>query len=189
MMCFAKISGCLKLCHCCGLKAIMHHFLFGQNTMKKLFVLSAVFLLSACGFHLKGVHNQATLPVQTWYVQGDALQQYLENALRYADGKPIDDAQQYAHLRVLRVEEKKDIYTITRAARLNENLLSLRVLAQAYYQNRAWGEPISVEVRRVLPYSDSMVLGKQEEEQILWREMRQDAAQQVVRQLGFIGQP
>lgn len=166
----------------------MRHFLFGQNLMKKIFVVCSILLLSACGFHLKGTHRQATLPVQNWYVQGQALQQPLENALRYADGLPVDDVYQAAHLRVLHVETQKDIYTITRAAKLNENLLSLRVSAQAYYHHRAWGQPINVEIRRVLPYSDSMVLGKQEEEQTIWREMRQDAAQQIVRQLGFIGQ-
>lgn len=154
--------------------------------MKKIIAFGLVIVLTACGFHLKGTHNTLALPDKTWSVKGDVLQQALENALRYADGHIADNAP--AQLRVLRVQSNKETYTITRAAKLNENLLSLLVVAQAYHHHLAWGKPIEVEVRRVVPYSDSMILGKQEEEQLVWREMQQDAAEQIVRQLSFIGQ-
>ena len=45
---------------------------------------------------------------------------------------------------------------------------------------------MSVSVRRILDYSDNEILGKQEEEETLWAEMRQDAAEQIVRRLTFL---
>lgn len=153
--------------------------------MKRLTVFAMILWLSACGFHLKGTQAYDRLPVQTWQISGGALQQPLEQALYQAQAKPTLHSPE-AEIRVLGMDTKKDIYTITRAAKLNEYLLSMRVTAQAYRHGNAWGEPITVEVRRTLHYADSMVLGKDEEEQTIWREMRQDAAEQIVRRLAFL---
>lgn len=154
--------------------------------MHKFTVLFAALILSGCGFHLKGVSVYDHLPTQNWQVVGGDLQNHLETAVRHAKGHVSRDATA-AQIRVLSSDSKKDIYTITRAAKLNEYLLSLRVVAQAYHADgSAWGEPMTIDVRRTMPYADSMILGKAEEEQIIWREMRHDAAQQIVRRLGFL---
>lgn len=164
----------------------MHRpYLSGLLLMNKI-LLPVVLLVSACGFHLKGYSAYDVLPQTEWSVQGRELQQPLEEALRRASGKPVDANQSGAVLRVLSVETRKDIYTITRAAKLNEYLLSMRVSAQAYRNGQAWGAPMQVDIRRTLPYADGMALGKQEEEQTIWREIQQDAADQLVRRLGFL---
>ena len=84
------------------------------------------------------------------------------------------------------VDTKKDIYTITRAARINEYLFSMRVHAQAYRDGKAWGEPMQIDIKRTLPYSDREVLGKAEEESTIWHEMQTDASEQIVRRLAFL---
>jgi len=154
--------------------------------MKKLVPFIAVSALSACGFHLKGTYAYDHLPEQKWYISGGQLQKPLENAIRHASGTPVAQAAAQAELRVTGFDGKRDIYTITRAAKLNEYLLSLKVSAQAYRNGQPWGAPIEVEVRRTLPYADSMVLGKQEEEQTVWKEMQADAAEQIVYRLRFL---
>ncbi len=87
---------------------------------------------------------------------------------------------------MLSVDSKRDITTITRAAKLNEYLYSLHVVAQAYRNGKAWGEPMTVTVSRNMTYSDREVLGKESEELALWRDIRTDAASQIVRRLGFL---
>lgn len=156
--------------------------------MKKLFALTAALILSGCGFHLKGHYAADHLPAQNWHIEGGVLQTQLETAIRHASGQPVAAKNAQASLRVTGYQTQRDIYTITRAAVLNEYLLSMRVEAQAYYDGRAWGKPLVAEVRRAMPYADSQVLGKQEDEGQLWSEMQTDAAEQIVRQLGFIGQ-
>lgn len=149
------------------------------------FILLAVVLgLSACGFHLKGNLPSTALPVSHWSVQGGALQAHLESALRH--NQAVISPNAAAQIQVLSYETKKDIYTITRAAKLNEYLLSARVIAQAQRNGAAWGQPMVVKVERVMPYSDSMILGKQYEEEQIWQEIQRDAAEQIVRQMAFL---
>ncbi len=92
-------------------------------------------------------------------------------------------------LTVSRIDTRKDIYTITRAAEINEYLLILRVEAQASVNGEPLGEPITVVVNRKMDYANSDVLGKAEEEQTIWSEMRTDAAEQIVRRLTFLKAP
>lgn len=156
--------------------------------MKNIILLPmAILLLASCGFQLKGLHENQTLAVRHWQISGQSLQSALETAMRQAQAnlQPFSGSPE-AEIRVLNVDSKKDVYTITRGAKLNEYLLSLRVTAQAFRHGQTWGQPIRVNVRRTMPYSDSMVLGKAEEENIIWQEMHQDAAEQIVRQLAFL---
>lgn len=149
--------------------------------------ITAVILAAAlggCGFHLKGNLPQDTLPTTQWRVSGAQLDADLQTALLRAKGSLHRDAD--AEIRVLDVAEKRDIYTITRGAKLNEYLYSLRVSAQAYRRGKAWGAPIQVDVRRSMSYRDETILGKEHEEALLWQEMRQDAAAQIVRRLAFL---
>ena len=149
--------------------------------------ITAVILAAAlggCGFHLKGNLPQDTLPAMHWRVSGAQLDADLQTALLRAIGSLHRDAD--AEIRVLDVAEKRDIYTITRGAKLNEYLYSLRVSAQAYRRGKAWGAPIQVDVRRSMSYRDETILGKEHEEALLWQEMRQDAAAQIVRRLAFL---
>ncbi|MRN37249.1 hypothetical protein CRG49_006965 [Neisseria sp. N95_16] len=155
--------------------------------MKKIILTAAVLLLASCGFHLKGTAGTSQpLPYQNWYVNGGALQQALENSLRRSDGRPVGMDQAQMTVNVTHIETRRDIYTITRAADINEYLLMLRVDAQATRNGEPVGEPMSVMVHRTMDYADSEVLGKAEEEQNIWSEMRTDAADQIVRRLTFL---
>ncbi len=156
--------------------------------MNKILMTAAVLLLSACGFHLKGMGGTArTLPYPAWHIQNaSVMQKALENALRRADGKPVSAAEAQMTLHIKNIETRQDIYTITRAALVNEYLLTLRVEAQAMRNGEPVGEPIIVLVNRTMDYNDSEVLGKQEESETIWAEMRADAADQIVRRLTFL---
>ena len=156
--------------------------------MNKILMTAAVLLLSACGFHLKGMGGTArTLPYPAWHIQNaSVMQKALENALRRADGKPVSAAEAQMTLNIKGIETRQDIYTIPRAALVNEYLLTLRVEAQAMRNGEPVGEPITVLVNRTMDYNDSEVLGKQEESETIWAEMRADAADQIVRRLTFL---
>lgn len=159
--------------------------------MNKILLTAAVLLLGACGFHPKGMGGIShPLPYQAWHIaNGQAMQQALDKALRYADGNPVGADKAQAVLTVSRIDTRKDIYTITRAAEINEYLLILRVEAQASVNGEPLGEPITVVINRKMDYANSDVLGKAEEEQTIWSEMRTDAAEQIVRRLTFLKAP
>ena len=156
--------------------------------MKKILLPAFALLLASCGFHLKGTGvTSQPLPYQNWHVEGGAvMQKALENALLRADGHPVSEAESQITLRVVDFQKRRDIYTITRAAAINEYLLAMTVKAQAFRNGEPVGEPMEVKVHRTMDYADSEVLGKQEEEETIWSEMRIDAADQIVRRLTFL---
>lgn len=109
--------------------------------MKKILLPAIALLLASCGFHLKGTGvTSQPLPYQNWHVEGGSvMQKALENALRRADGHPVSEAESQITLRVVDFQKRRDIYTITRAAAINEYLLAMTVKAQAFRN----GEPLA----------------------------------------------
>ena len=81
--------------------------------MNKILMTAAVLLLSACGFHLKGMGGTArTLPYPAWHIQNaSVMQKALEYALRRADGKPVSAAEAQMTLNIKGIETRQDIYT------------------------------------------------------------------------------
>ncbi len=160
--------------------------------MNKLIGLGALLLLSACGFHLKGTSDVGNrLHYQDWTVSGGQMQNALENALRRQSGVRLhDDAagSDTVQLRVLDQQQYKDVGTINIGGNTIEYLLTLRVEAQAYRRGQALGNPMTVQVQRYMDYADSEILGKQEEEAQIWRDLRREAAEQLVRRLAYLPQ-
>ena len=156
--------------------------------MNKLFLTAAVLMLGACGFHLKGADGiSPPLTYRSWHIEGgQALQFPLETALHQVSVSVTDTGGAPMTLRINNISQRKETYTITRAAAINEYLLVLTVEAQVLKHGEPAGRPMTVSVRRILDYADNEILGKQEEEETLWAEMRQDAAEQIVRRLTFL---
>lgn len=155
--------------------------------MKTFFSVVVVLLMSACGFHLKGTQPLGNaLPYQHWAVDGGLIQVALENALRREPGVVLDAAKPQVRLTVLDVQQHKDMSAINIGGNTTEFLLTLRVEAQAWRHGEALGNPIQVSVQRYMDYADSEILGKQEEEAQIWRELRTEAAQQLVRRLAYL---
>lgn len=155
----------------------------------KLMLLVAVLGLSACGFHLRGMGGiDRPLPFTTVHVSGDGtLVSPLTQVLKRNDAIQVVAAgQAEASLQVLNESGKREVLTINRGGSVNEYLYRFTATAQLYKNGAPYGEPMSVSVRRTMDYTDSAVLGKEEEENQLWQEMRMDAAEQLVRRLGYI---
>lgn len=155
--------------------------------MNKILLTAAVLMLGACGFHLKGQSGALHTPAyKNWRIEGgQALQFPLETALHQVSVRVTDTGGAPMTLRINNISQRKETYTITRAAAINEYLLVLTVEAQVLKHGEPAGRPMTVSVRRILDYADNEILGKQEEE-TLWAEMRQDAAEQIVRRLTFL---
>ena len=158
--------------------------------MKKYLGLALVLCLSACGFHLKGsVPLGDALHYQVWAVDGGTMQTALENALRRQSNVRLDATNPEVLVKVLDVRQQKDVSAINIGGNTIEYMLNLRVDAQAWCAGEPLGAPISVQVQRYMAYADSEILGKQEEEAQIWREMRADAAAQMVRRLAYLPKP
>ncbi len=147
-------------------------------------LLAAALLLSACGFQLRG---QASLPFDSLYVAGS--QQFanqVARAVRAGSQTRIvsnpKDAQ--ITLEILAERRERAILSLSSGGRAREITLTYRVAYRVYNQKK--GETISASeilLRRDVSYTDTDVIAKEQEEALLYRDMQNDAVQQLVRRL------
>jgi len=152
------------------------------------FILPAVLALCAtlagCGFHLRG---QADLPFESMYITGSStFATPLARAVKAGSKTRITTNPKEADvtLQILGEARERSILSLSGAGRVQE--LQLRYRVNFRLTNKDGRELIAADeilLKRDLLYSDSDVLGKEQEEALLYRDMQTDAVQQVVRRL------
>lgn len=149
-------------------------------------MLTAALLLSACGFHLRG---QATLPFNTLYVQAEptsvfALQ--LKRAVRAGSATRVTTrpGEAEAVLQILNELQEKVILSLGSGGRVREFQLRYRVQYRLTDEKNREHIPASeISLKRDYSFNDEQALSKEAEEALLYRDMRNDAVQQLVRRL------
>lgn len=150
--------------------------------------LAFTLLLSACGFHLRG-HNALALPFQTIYVKsGNDFAPFiveLKRAIEISNVRVVGSAEQ-AQLTLEIVHEviDKQILSLSSGGRVREYRLQYRVSLRLYDLNQHdWLPPEEITLRRDFSYDDAQVLAKEQEEAMLYQDMRNDAVQQILRRM------
>jgi LPS-assembly lipoprotein len=148
-------------------------------------------LLGACGFHLRG---SATVPFQTLYIpnpkSGIALD-LKRNIEAGTNAKVVDDPKAAEAILELTGESReKIILSLTGTGRVSEFRLRYRVSYRVHDGKGGEYVPTSVvQLQRDITYSDSEILAKEAEEQLLFRDMQSDLVQQVLRRLSGAEEP
>lgn len=154
------------------------------SLMRSLILSAAIPLLASCGFHLRG---QADLPFESMYITGaPAFVTPLARALKAGSKTRVTTNPKEAEvtLQILGEARERSILSLSSAGRVQE--IQLRYRVNFRLTNKAGRELIErdeILLKRDLLYSDSDVLGKEQEEALLYRDMQTDAVQQVVRRL------
>jgi LPS-assembly lipoprotein len=151
------------------------------------FLLAAtVFLVAACGFQLRGT---APLPFQSIYVQATPSSPFallLKRAVRAGSGTRITDQPGDAEvvLQVLSELQEKQILSLGGGGRVSEYQLRYRVSFRLTdSKNREHIPATEILLKRDYSFTDDQALSKESEETLLYRDMRNDAVQQMVRRL------
>lgn len=158
--------------------------------MRATIVLMLTLLLAACGFHLRG-QKAFDLPFQTLYVRSDNNFTPFITELKHAieeNSVQIADTPEQAQLTLHIVSEVADrqILSLSGAGRVREYRLQYRISLRAYdQQQQEWLAPEEFTLRRDFSYDDSQVLAKEQEEALLYQNMRSDAVRQVLRRLNY----
>ena len=159
-----------------------------------LVALMHCLLLAACGFHMRG-QNNFVLPFQKLYVKSANDYAPFINELKTAirtNNVQITDTPEQAQLTLQIVSEvaDKQILSLSGAGRVLEYRLQYRISLRAYDQKQQeWLVPQEITLRRDYSYDDTQVLAKQQEEILLYQNMRGDAVQQVLRRLNHAHPP
>ncbi|RTL55763.1 MAG: hypothetical protein EKK46_05940 [Rhodocyclaceae bacterium] len=157
-----------------------------MKAFRLLLLLAATVLLGACGFHLR---NSQDLPFKTLYIalpESSDLRATLARNIRAGSATEVvsEDTQADAILTVTGDLPRKVILSLNASGRVREFQLirtfSFRVHDK---QGRDLMVPAKIEIRRDITYTDDLVLSKEAEETLLWRDMQTDMVQQVLRRL------
>ncbi|MFZ3018475.1 MAG: LPS assembly lipoprotein LptE [Gallionella sp.] len=148
-------------------------------------LLSVTLLLGACGFHPRG---QAGMPFATLYIDAAANTPFIAELRRNMElnnVKLVNSAERAdLVLNIVFEIPEKQILSLAGSGRVNEYQLLYRVSLRAYDKQRQdWIPAEEMVQRREYSYSDAAILAKEAEEALLYKSMRDDMVQQIVRRL------
>jgi LPS-assembly lipoprotein len=155
----------------------------------RISLIILLFLLSSCGFHLRG-HGlkEAGFPFASLYLKSAAPTPFiadLQNSLElYKIRLTGSAAEAELTLDIVSEASGKQILALSGAGQVLEYQLTYRVSLRAYdRQMNEWLPADEIALQRSLIYDDAQVLAKEQEEGLIYRDMRADAVQQVMRRL------
>lgn len=154
--------------------------------MKTLTALFCAMLLASCGFQLRGAAN---LPFETLYVQAPAGSQFAAQFRRVVAAgsatRVVDSAKEAAATLIVISElREKSILSLSGTGRVREFQLRYR-MSYRMLDNKAVEILPATEIAltRDFSFNDQDTLSKESEEALLFRDMQNDAVQQLVRRL------
>ena len=143
-------------------------------------------VLLSCGFHLRGL---SSIPFESVYIQASDPLVVLDIKRRIqASSKTIvldspNDSQAILH--ILNARKRKVILSVSGSGRVREFQLRYSISFKVTDKTGREVVPISnIEIKRVLPFSDSAFLASQMEEKMLVKEMKKDAILKMMDRLG-----
>ena len=151
--------------------------------------LVATMLLGACGFQLRGSY---ALPYESLHIAlpaGSVVGANLKRQIRAAGGTRLVDERDEAQAVFVATSDQRErlILSLNTSGRVREVRLRYRYAYRILDpKGRELVPATGVEMVRDLTYDDSAVLAKEQEEALLWRDMENDLAQQLMRRLAAV---
>jgi len=147
--------------------------------------------LAGCGFRLRGT---AEVPFETLYVpsatSGIALD-LKRNIQAGTKARVVDDPSKAdAVLQFTEETRQKEILSLTGTGRVREFQLRYRVGFRVHDGKGAEYVPTNtIQLTRDVTFNDTEILAKEQEEQLLFRDMQIDMVQQIMRRLAAAKRP
>jgi LPS-assembly lipoprotein len=151
-----------------------------------LLPLAASALVSGCGFRLRTSTQLPFRRLYTNFPRNSAIGSEFRALLRTTgDTAVVDKPEQAdAQLLVLREAREREVVGFTSTGRPREYQLRLRLRFRVLDERgREWLEPTELLLRREITSSEIEMVTRQQEEEMLYREMQSDAVQLMLRRL------
>ena len=155
-----------------------------MRAIRLLPIFCLVSLLAACGFHLRGDY---ALPFDTLYIalpSNTPLHALLKRNIEASSPtRVVDDAKNAAAtLVILSDRQEKNILSLNAAGRAREYEMVRKFQFKLNGQNgNFYIRPSQITIRRDMTYSDELVLSKDAEEVLIWRDIQNDLVAQLLR--------
>ena len=153
--------------------------------MKALAAAVLCLVIASCGFRLRGT---AEVPFETLYLPGATsgialdLKRYIQAG---TNARVVDDAAKADAIMQFTEEGRlKEVLSLTGTGKVREFQLRYRVGFRVHDGKGTDFVPQSViQLTRDVTFNDAEILAKEQEEQILFRDMQTDMVQQILRRL------
>jgi LPS-assembly lipoprotein len=147
--------------------------------------------LAGCGFRLRGT---AEVPFETLYVPNATTGIALDlkrNIQAGTNAKVIDDpAKADAVMQFTEEARQKEVLSLTGTGRVREFQLRYRVGFRVHDSKGVDFVPQNtIQLTRDVTFNDTEILAKEQEEQLLFRDMQTDMVQQILRRLAAAKRP
>jgi len=154
-------------------------------------VVALLLTLAACGFKLRGT---AEVPFETLFLPGATGGIALDlkrNIQVGTNAKVVDDAAKAeAVLQFTEETKQKEVLSLTGTGKVREFQLRYRVGFRVHDGKGADFVPRNtIQLTRDVTFNDTEILAKEQEEQILFRDMQTDMVQQILRRLAAAKKP
>ena len=158
---------------------------------KNVLIVVLVLLVAGCGFRLRGT---AEVPFESVYIPNATAGIALDlkrNILAGTKAKVVDDPKDAeAVMQFTEETRQKEILSLTSAGRVREFLLRYRVGFRVHDSKGADFVPQNtIALTRDVTFNDTEILAKEQEEQLLFRDMQTDMVQQIMRRLAAAKRP
>lgn len=157
-----------------------------------LAILMLCMTMTGCGFKLRG---QVPIPFESLFVEAPGYSAFvndLERAIRSGSGTRIVPVREEAQavLKILGESQEKHILSLSSGGKVREFELRYRVAYRLTDKNSVdLSPPGEISLRRDMTYDDTQVLAKESEQALLFRDMKADAVQQMLRRLSVAQRP
>jgi LPS-assembly lipoprotein len=149
-------------------------------------------LVQGCGFKLRGATTMSFASLYTNFSQNSPVGADFRRILRsQADVALVDEAVK-AQLRLIILNDNREREIVGYSATGRPREYQLRQILRYQLQDRkaeAIGDPVNIIVRRDISTSDAELNAKQQEEELLYKEMQSDIVEQLIRRLSAARPP
>ena len=158
------------------------------NAMRALLLL-AILALSACSFHLRGSNpKDVAFAFKSLYLKAPGETAFVADLRRMLKSSKVELAASADKadlvLDIVSEQSIKQILSLSGSGRVQEYQLLYRISLRAYdIKQNDWLSAEEISLSRILPYDDTQVLAKEQEEALLYKDMRSDAVAQTMRRL------
>lgn len=163
-----------------------------QSRLVFTLTLATVFMLSACGFQLRGSNDQAGLLFKTIYLgfpESSLLGTELKRNIRASGDTAVVNDLKAAQviLEVLAETREKVVLSLNSQGRVREYTLYYKLRFRVKDGKEAeLLAPTEIVLKRDISFNEAQVLAKEKEEELLYRDMQTDLVQQILRRLTAI---
>ena len=155
----------------------------------RILLLLTVLALAACGFHLRGSNLKGLeFAFKSLYLKAPGETPFVADLRRALTANKVNltatSDQAELVLEVVSEQPGKQILSLSGSGRVREYQLFYRVSLRAYDSRLTdWLPAEEISLSRIMTYDDEQVFAKQQEEALLYKDMRSDAVAQAMRRL------